>query len=86
MVRIVPYPACELPETARVPSSHWLDASSTKGDTWDRGKEIPIRGGKVRFGEVVQVQTGRFFVIILTVIAYVMALEAPRGIFDLSVQ
>ena len=27
--------------TARVPSSHLLDASSTKGDTWDRGKEIP---------------------------------------------
>ncbi len=23
-------PACELPETARVPSSHWLDASSTR--------------------------------------------------------
>ena len=27
---------------ARVPSSHWLDASRTKGDTWDRGKQIPI--------------------------------------------
>lgn len=26
---------------ARVPSSHWLDASTTKGDTWDRGKQIP---------------------------------------------
>ncbi len=24
------------------PSSHWLDTSSTKGDTWDRGKQIPI--------------------------------------------
>ena len=23
-----------LPKTARVPSSRWLDASSTKGDTW----------------------------------------------------
>ncbi len=33
---------CELPETARVPSSHWLDPSSSKGDTWDRGKQIPI--------------------------------------------
>ncbi len=31
----------ELPDTARVPSSHGLDASSTKGDTWDRGKQIP---------------------------------------------
>ncbi len=39
--RIVWYPVCELPETARVPSYHWLDASSTKGDTWDRGKQIP---------------------------------------------
>ncbi len=39
----VPYPACELPGTARVPSSHWLDTSSTKGDTWDRGKHIPIQ-------------------------------------------
>ncbi len=25
----------ELPKT-----SHWLDASSTKGDTWDRGKQF----------------------------------------------
>ncbi len=32
----------ELPETARVPSSHWLDASNTKGDTWGRGKQVPI--------------------------------------------
>ncbi len=39
VVRIVPYPACELPGTARVPSSHWLDTSSTKGDTWR--KQIP---------------------------------------------
>jgi hypothetical protein len=43
VVRIVPYPACELPGTSRVPSSHWLDASSTKGDTWNRGKQIPIQ-------------------------------------------
>ncbi len=40
-VGIVPYPAFELPGTARVPSSRWLDASSTKGDTWDSGKQIP---------------------------------------------
>ena len=30
--------------TARVPSSHWLDAANTTGDTGDRGKEIPILG------------------------------------------
>ncbi len=33
VVRIVPYQTFELPGTIRVPSSHWLDASSTKGDT-----------------------------------------------------
>ena len=27
LTSIVTYPVCELPETARVPSSHWLDAS-----------------------------------------------------------
>ncbi len=41
VVRIVSYPAFQLPDTALVPSSHWLDASGTKGDTWDRGKQIP---------------------------------------------
>ena len=43
-------------------------------------------GGKARFGEAVQVQTGRVFVIILAVIAYVIALRAPSGIFALAVQ
>jgi SSS family solute:Na+ symporter len=43
-------------------------------------------GGKARFGEAVQVQTGRLFVVILTVVAYVVALRAPQGIFDLAVQ
>jgi solute:Na+ symporter, SSS family len=43
-------------------------------------------GGKARFGEHVQVQTGRVFVVVLTVIAYVIALRAPQGIFDLAVQ
>src|SRR5688572_3430849 len=43
-------------------------------------------GGKARFGENVQVQTGRIFVVILTVVAYVIALRAPQGIFDLAVQ
>jgi SSS family solute:Na+ symporter len=43
-------------------------------------------GGKSRFGEHVQVQTGRLFVVILTIIAYIVALRAPQGIFDLAVQ
>jgi SSS family solute:Na+ symporter len=43
-------------------------------------------GGKARFGEAVQVQTGRLFVVILTVAAYLIALRAPQGIFDLAVQ
>jgi SSS family solute:Na+ symporter len=43
-------------------------------------------GGKARFGETVQVQTGRLFVVILTVVAYVVALRAPQSIFDLAVQ
>ena len=43
-------------------------------------------GGKARFGGAVQVQTGRLFVIILAVIAYVIALRAPSGIFALAVQ
>ena len=43
-------------------------------------------GGKARFGEHVQVQTGRLFVVILTLVAYAIALRAPQGIFDLAVQ
>jgi SSS family solute:Na+ symporter len=43
-------------------------------------------GGKERFGEAVQVQTGRVFVVLLTIAAYVIALRAPQGIFDLAVQ
>jgi SSS family solute:Na+ symporter len=43
-------------------------------------------GGKVRFGEHVQVQTGRLFVVVLTLIAYAIAMRAPQGIFDLAVQ
>ena len=45
-----------------------------------------LYGGKARFGEHVQVQTGRLFVVILTLIAYAVALRAPQGIFDLAVQ
>jgi SSS family solute:Na+ symporter len=43
-------------------------------------------GGTARFGESVQVQTGRAFVVALTIAAYLIALRAPQGIFDLAVQ
>jgi len=42
--------------------------------------------GRARFGETAQVHTGRAFVIVLTVIAYVVALKWPQSIFDLAVQ
>ena len=43
-------------------------------------------GGKVRFGEIVQVQTGRLFVALITLIAYIIALKLPASIFGLAVQ
>jgi len=43
-------------------------------------------GGKRRFGEAVQVQTGRIFVIILTILAYAVALRAPETIFEIAIQ
>jgi solute:Na+ symporter, SSS family len=43
-------------------------------------------GGTARFGETVQVQTGRLFVVVLTVVAYLVALRAPQSIFDIAVQ
>jgi solute:Na+ symporter, SSS family len=43
-------------------------------------------GGKARFGEAVQVQTGRLFIVILTAVAYFVALKAPQSIFELAVQ
>jgi SSS family solute:Na+ symporter len=43
-------------------------------------------GGKERFGEATQVQTGRLFVVILTLVAYTVALQAPENIFELAVQ
>ena len=43
-------------------------------------------GGRRRFGERVQVQTGRVFVILLTLTAYVIALNAPETIFELAIQ
>jgi SSS family solute:Na+ symporter len=43
-------------------------------------------GGQARFGPRVQVLTGRAFVVVLTVIAYAIALGAPQSIFDLATQ
>jgi len=43
-------------------------------------------GGKERFGEAVQVQTGRLFVVLVTTAAYIVALKAPQSIFDIAVQ
>jgi Na+/proline symporter len=43
-------------------------------------------GHKERFGENAQVHTGRVFVIILTAIAYLIALESPATIFELATQ
>jgi SSS family solute:Na+ symporter len=43
-------------------------------------------GAKERFGERVQVFTGRAFVVGLTVAAYVIALRLPQQIFDVAVQ
>lgn len=43
-------------------------------------------GGKRRFGEAVQVHTGRIFIVIITVVAYAVALRAPETIFELAIQ
>lgn len=43
-------------------------------------------GGKRRFGESVQVQTGRIFIVIITLFAYAVALRAPERIFELAIQ
>ena len=43
-------------------------------------------GGKRRFGETVQVMTGRIFVVLLTLFAYAVALRAPETIFELAIQ
>jgi SSS family solute:Na+ symporter len=43
-------------------------------------------GGKKRFGEHVQVQTGRIFIILITIFAYAVALRAPETIFELAIQ
>ena len=43
-------------------------------------------GGKRRFGEGVQVQTGRIFIVLITMFAYAVALRAPETIFELAIQ
>ena len=43
-------------------------------------------GGKKRFGEVVQVHTGRIFIVLITIVAYAVALRAPETIFELAIQ
>jgi SSS family solute:Na+ symporter len=43
-------------------------------------------GGQARFGPRVQVHTGRVFVILLTLVAYAIALSVPQSIFDLASQ
>lgn len=43
-------------------------------------------GGKRRFGEGVQVQTGRIFIVLITLVAYAVALRAPETIFELAIQ
>jgi Na+/proline symporter len=43
-------------------------------------------GGKRRFGEAAQIHTGRLFIILITLFAYVVALRAPQSIFDLAIQ
>ena len=43
-------------------------------------------GGKKRFGEMAQVHTGRVFIVVITAIAYIIALNAKANIFDLAIQ
>ncbi len=43
-------------------------------------------GARERFGEAAQVLTGRVFVIILTAVAWLVAVRFPQPIFDLAVQ
>ena len=43
-------------------------------------------GGTRRFGDAMQVRTGRLFVVLLTIVAYVIALQSPQSIFDIATQ
>jgi Na+/proline symporter len=42
--------------------------------------------GTAKFSEHVQVQTGRIFVVVLTLVAYLIALRMPQSIFDVASQ
>jgi SSS family solute:Na+ symporter len=43
-------------------------------------------GGKARFGQAVQVTTGRIFVVLITIVAYAIAMRMPQSIFDIATQ
>jgi SSS family solute:Na+ symporter len=43
-------------------------------------------GGARRFGDVAQVRTGRLFVVLVTGVAYIIALRVPQSIFDVATQ
>ena len=43
-------------------------------------------GHKERFGESVQILTGRLFIVLITIFAYIVALRAPETIFELAIQ
>jgi Na+/proline symporter len=43
-------------------------------------------GHKERFGEAIQINTGRIFIVLITALAYVVALQAPESIFELAIQ
>jgi SSS family solute:Na+ symporter len=43
-------------------------------------------GGKARFGQAAQVRTGRLFVVLITLVAYMIALRMPQSIFDVATQ
>ena len=43
-------------------------------------------GGTSRFGGRVQVQTGRVFIVLITVVAYAIALNTPQSVFDIATQ
>ena len=43
-------------------------------------------GGKARFGQTVQIMTGRVFIVVITIVAYVIALRVPQSIFEVATQ
>ena len=42
--------------------------------------------GTARFGHAMQVLTGRIFVVLVTLVSYVIALRLPQSIFDVATQ